>query len=96
RNTQRPANLLDWMTLAEIRTLCQQCHEANVRLALAGSLRFRQILQLVDARPGWFAVRGAVCDGNKRDGEVHVLKVLDLAESLRWHQQPAIAGGSPG
>ena len=83
----RPATLLDWLTEGEIRQLCHDCHRAGVRIALAGSLRVRQILQLLDARPTWFAVRGAACEANTRDGAVHVLKVLDLAELLAWHQR---------
>jgi uncharacterized protein (UPF0264 family) len=82
----RPASLLDWMTLDEVRKLCHDCHAAGTRIALAGSLRLREILQLMDARPNWFAMRGAVCESNKRDGEVHVLKVADLAEVVRWRQ----------
>jgi (5-formylfuran-3-yl)methyl phosphate synthase len=83
----RPATLLDWLTDSEICQLCHDCHRAGVRIALAGSLRVRQILQLIDARPTWFAVRGAACEANKRDGEIHVLKVLDLVELLAWHQK---------
>jgi (5-formylfuran-3-yl)methyl phosphate synthase len=83
---RRPATLLDWLTQDEIRHLCSQCHDAGVRIALAGSLRMQHILTLLDARPTWFAVRGAVCEANKRDGEVHDLKVWDMAEVMRWHQ----------
>jgi uncharacterized protein (UPF0264 family) len=63
-----------------------------VRVALAGSLRVPQILQLLDARPTWFAVRGAVCDANDRDGAVHGLKVQSLCQLLRWKQQAAKHG----
>jgi len=84
---RRPATLLDWLTLDEVRQLCQQCHAAGVRIALAGSLRVPQVLQLADARPTWFAVRGGVCESNKRDGEVHVLKVRDWAEVVRWQRR---------
>jgi len=88
-NSQRPASLLDWMKVEELRRLSHQCYTAGVRIALAGSLRLRQIVSLVELRPTWFAVRGAVCESNKRDGEVHGLKVADLAQVLRWYQQPA-------
>jgi uncharacterized protein (UPF0264 family) len=81
---RKPQTLLDWLTVDEVRRLCQRCHEAGVHIALAGSLRVQQILQILDCQPTWFALRGAVCEANKRDGDVHVLKVLDLAELLKW------------
>jgi uncharacterized protein (UPF0264 family) len=87
-----PRSLLEWLSLEEIRLLCQRCHAAGVRLALAGSLRMPHLLKLLDCRPTWFAVRGAVCESNQRDGAVHVLKVRALAELLRW-KQAAPAGG---
>jgi (5-formylfuran-3-yl)methyl phosphate synthase len=80
-----PTSLLDWLTADEIRHLCQRCQAAGVRIALAGSLRVRHILKFLDSPPTWFAVRGAVCEANKRDGEVHVLKVRDLGHLLTWH-----------
>jgi (5-formylfuran-3-yl)methyl phosphate synthase len=88
----QPASLLDWVPLDEIQRLCRRAHAAGVRLALAGSLRVPQILQLLEARPTWFAVRGAVCDANDRDGAVHGLKVRSLSQLLRWKQQAAKFG----
>jgi uncharacterized protein (UPF0264 family) len=85
-----PATLLDWLSLEQVRQLCRRCHGAGVRVAVAGSLRLPHLLHLLDARPTWFAVRGAVCEANDRDGAVHVLKVRSLAELLRWKQAPAI------
>jgi uncharacterized protein (UPF0264 family) len=89
---RRPATLLDCLAPDELRRLCERCHAAGVQVALAGSLRLPQIVQLLETRPTWFAVRGAVCDANDRDGAVHVLKVLDLAELLRWKPQAARRG----
>jgi uncharacterized protein (UPF0264 family) len=89
---QRPATLLDWLPQDEILRLCRRAQAANVRVALAGSLRLPHLLELLDARPTWFAVRGAVCDANDRDGAVHVLKVQSLAHLLRWKQQTARRG----
>jgi uncharacterized protein (UPF0264 family) len=91
-NNSRPASLLDCLAVQEVRQLCARARAGGVRLALAGSLRLPHILQLVDARPTWFAVRGAVCDSNDRDGAVHALMVQSLAELLRWKQQPAMSG----
>jgi uncharacterized protein (UPF0264 family) len=87
-NERRVRTLLDWLTSEEIYRLCDDCRAAGVHIALAGALRNEHILKLLDARPTWFAVRGAVCAANDRDGAVHVLKVCSLAELLRWKQQP--------
>jgi (5-formylfuran-3-yl)methyl phosphate synthase len=81
----RPASLLDWLSVVEVRELADRCRDAGVRLALAGSLFLPHIHRLLDARPTWFAVRGAVCDANRRDGSINALKVRALAELLRWH-----------
>jgi uncharacterized protein (UPF0264 family) len=88
----RPATLLDWLSLDEVHRLCRDCRSGGVQIALAGSLRLKQVMQLLDARPTWFAVRGAVCAANDRDGGVHMLKVCSLKELLRWKQQGTIAG----
>jgi uncharacterized protein (UPF0264 family) len=87
---RRSATLLDWLTRDDVHALCEQCHKAGVRIALAGSLRLRHLRHLQAARPTWLAVRGAVCAANQRDGEVHLLKVRDLAEWLRWLQRKPI------
>jgi uncharacterized protein (UPF0264 family) len=91
---KRPPHLLDCLSAAQMRRLCDDCHAAGVRIALAGSLRLGQLLELLDARPTWFAVRGAVCAADDRDGGVHHLKVCSLAELLRWKQAEATAGSS--
>ncbi len=71
--------LLDWLPAPWIGDLCVRCREARVRIALAGSLGVAEIRELADARPDWFAVRGAVCDGD-RQGTVQVEKVRQLVE----------------
>lgn len=83
---QRPATLLDHISLEELRQLCLEGRKAGVRVALAGSLGLPQLQQLLAVRPTWFAVRGAACAANDRDGAVHPLKVCALAEWLRWQQ----------
>jgi (5-formylfuran-3-yl)methyl phosphate synthase len=85
----RPATLLDWLSEREVYRLAERCRRANVRLALAGSLRLAHIHRLWPAQPTWFAVRGAVCAANQRDGAVHPVKVRALAELLRWRAQQA-------
>jgi uncharacterized protein (UPF0264 family) len=84
---RRVATLLDWLSLDEIGRLCDDCRAAGVKIALAGSLRIGHIAKLLDLRPTWFAVRGAVCAANDRDGAVHPLKVCSLTEWLRFQQK---------
>jgi uncharacterized protein (UPF0264 family) len=74
--------LLDWLPVAEIEVLCVRCRAVGVRVALAGSLGPAEIAQLSPARPDWFAVRGAACEGG-RDGVVSTRKVQALARIAR-------------
>jgi (5-formylfuran-3-yl)methyl phosphate synthase len=81
RGGSRPT-LLDWLHRAEIESLCAEGRSAGVRIALAGSLGSAEIAELAPARPDWFAVRGAACDGG-RSGMVHTARVRSLVELLR-------------
>lgn len=76
---RKPA-LLDWLSVDEIATICERCRAAGVRVALAGSLDAAAIETLLPARPTWFAVRGAACDGGTRDGTVDAQRVAALAK----------------
>lgn len=73
--------LLDWLPVPWIEDLCARCREAKVKIALAGSLGEAEIAALAGARPDWFAVRGAVCSGD-RHGTVELDKVRQLARML--------------
>jgi uncharacterized protein (UPF0264 family) len=73
------STLLDWMPVEEITTLVQACHDAGVKVALAGSLTVREIEQLRDVEPDWFAVRSAACDGG-REGAISERRVRALAD----------------
>ncbi|HEX3152158.1 MAG TPA: (5-formylfuran-3-yl)methyl phosphate synthase [Gemmataceae bacterium] len=53
---------LDWRTLVNFR---QQLSNANLSLALAGSLSASLIRELRPVEPAWFAVRGAACAGGR-------------------------------
>jgi uncharacterized protein (UPF0264 family) len=78
----RRPNLLDWLSPSAVIDLCRQCRQAGVRVALAGSLGAPEILALGDARPDWFAVRGAVCAGGDRAGTVDGTRVWELVRAL--------------
>jgi uncharacterized protein (UPF0264 family) len=75
--------LLDWLPLAWIEDLVARCREADVKIALAGSLGFQEIRALLPARPDWIAVRGAACADGDRQATVQVDKVRQLVELLR-------------
>jgi uncharacterized protein (UPF0264 family) len=76
------STLLDWMTAAEIAELCYSCRNAGVRIALAGSLGRAHVNALRTAGPDWFAVRGAVCFGGRRDGPLDPVAVRRLSRAL--------------
>jgi uncharacterized protein (UPF0264 family) len=77
--------LLDWLSVDKVRDICQRCREAEVRVALAGSLSEVEILSLLPAEPAWFAVRGAACTGGQRDARVSPQRVRFLKEMLLAH-----------
>src|SRR6202035_1217133 len=77
--------LLDWLSADQVRGICQRCHAAEVRVALAGSLGEAEILTLMPAEPDWFAVRGAACAGGRRDARVSPGRVRYLKEMLAAH-----------
>jgi uncharacterized protein (UPF0264 family) len=72
--------LLDHMTAAEVAELVAGLRRGMVRVAVGGSLRLEQVKQLKEAAPDWYAVRGAVCAGGKRDG------VLDPVRVKKWKE----------
>lgn len=83
---QRPPTLLDWLPLAWIAETCTHCREAGVRIALAGSLGYEEMEQLLPVQPDWFAVRGLVCSSADRQATLDPDNVHRLAE---WLQRPA-------
>src|SRR5438067_808257 len=74
--------LLDWLAVAEVDRLCQICRKADLRVALAGSLTAAEIARLRASQPDWFAVRGAVCSGGRREHAIDSAAVRRLANLL--------------
>lgn len=70
--------LLDHITIDELTELVQSLKRGMVQVALGGSLKLEQLKTLKPVEPTWFAVRGAVCAGGKRDG------ILDPARVKKW------------
>lgn len=75
--------LLDWLTVCEISWLSTLCHEAGIKVALAGSLGFEEIDRLVAIEPAWFAVRGAACIKGLRSEAIDPQRVRQLVELIK-------------
>ena len=77
--------LLDHVTLEELDRWCELAREASMRVALAGSLNAETISEVLELRPDWIAVRGAVCNGD-RNGVICCDKVREIHSAIeqRW------------
>jgi uncharacterized protein (UPF0264 family) len=71
------------MAPAEVAELVAGLKRSGVRVAVGGSLKLEQIKQLKGVAPDWFAVRGAVCAGGKRDGILDPVRVKKWKESVK-------------
>jgi uncharacterized protein (UPF0264 family) len=74
--------LLDWLDQETIERMVMRCRTDGIRVALAGSLGFEEIIALKYLQPDWFAVRGAVCQGQKRSAAIDADRVRQLVELL--------------
>jgi uncharacterized protein (UPF0264 family) len=75
-------SLLDWLDHTSIEQMVTRCHTDGVRIALAGSLGFEEIVALKYLQPDWFAVRGAACQGRQRNAAIDAGRVRQLVELL--------------
>ncbi|MBM3994762.1 MAG: hypothetical protein FJ303_11500 [Planctomycetes bacterium] len=87
RGTGRPT-MLDWLSVAEVESMCALARQAGVRIALAGSLGLEEISRLLPAQPDWFAVRGAACESGDRESSVSAERVRRLAKLCRSAVRP--------
>ena len=72
-------NLLHHLSLDELRTLRRDASEQGLLTVFAGSLRLPSLRQVLDLRPSFIAVRGAVCR-HGRTGPLDAALVKELAE----------------
>lgn len=72
--------LLDFMKVEELTQMVAGLKRAGVMVAIGGSLKPEQMKLLKNVKPDWYAVRGSVCAGGKRDG------VLDPLRIKKWKQ----------
>lgn len=81
-NKDNSKSLLDWMKPAEIAEMVASLQRGMVDVAIGGSLKLEHLRQLKDVNPNWYAVRGAVCAGGKRDGVLDEVRVKKWKEAL--------------
>ena len=74
--------LLDFLTVAELKSLVESLQRGNVKVALGGSLRPEDRARLAGVVPDWFAVRGSACAGGKRDGAIDAGRVRKWKEAV--------------
>jgi len=77
------STLIDWLSREEIAELRRHCQAAALPIALAGSLGPKEIRTLLPLCPDWFAVRGAVCKGGKREAVIDEDAVRRLTSLLK-------------
>jgi uncharacterized protein (UPF0264 family) len=80
--------LLDWLPLECLASVRRHV-PAPVLLALAGRLRLRDVRQLVSVYPDIIAVRGLVCAGSQRQGQVSHHRVATVRRLLSAISRPA-------
>ena len=74
--------VFDHMTVAEVAELIVSLQRGGVLVALGGSLKPEQARQLGSVAPDYYAVRGSVCVGGKRDAELDPLRVRKWKDAL--------------
>lgn len=74
--------LLDHVSAAELGDLVSGLQRSRVQVALGGSLAVEHLKQLKGVTPDWYAVRGSVCAGGKRDGGLDPVRVKKWKAAL--------------
>ena len=82
-------HLFDYFDPQQLRDLIVAANNANLFIALAGSLSGGAFEQAVKLRPDIVAVRGAACVGNDRNRPIDRARVAALARVIAAHSEPA-------
>jgi (5-formylfuran-3-yl)methyl phosphate synthase len=82
--TKDGKTLLDHLSVADLTEIVQSLKRGGVKVAVGGSLKLEQLKLVLPAGPDWVAVRGGVCIGGKRTGD------LDPTRVKKWKE--AVAG----
>lgn len=88
--------LFDALSVDEIREFVEQGHEAELQVALAGSIKMEHAPLLLALGPDIIGVRGAVCEGDRRNTKISPDKTRAFVqlfhEGARPEAKPAFAG----
>lgn len=80
-------NLLQVQTKDDLQKFTQKCHQQQLKLGLAGSLRSQHIVFLVEFNPTYLGFRGGVCDDLMRKSDLNRAKITEVKELLRQHNK---------
>lgn len=72
--------LFDALTMAELQDFVDMAKEAEMLVALAGSIKAHHVDELLEIRPDIIGVRGAVCGGPDRGSKISVEKTRQFTE----------------
>lgn len=75
-------SVLDHLKMTEIQEIIESLKRGSISVAVGGSLKLEQLKQFTVA-PDWFAVRGAVCVGGKRDAALDPVRLKKWKDSLK-------------
>jgi uncharacterized protein (UPF0264 family) len=75
--------LFDVLTLHEINGFVCMAREANLQVALAGSIKAEHAEELLKIHPDIIGVRGAVCEGTDRHSKISVEKTKAFISVFR-------------
>ncbi len=81
-------HLFDYLDPQQVCDLIVAAHNANMFIALAGSLNGNAFEQAVKLRPDIVAVRGAACVGGDRNLPIDQSRVASLARLIAAHSEP--------
>lgn len=76
-------NLLDFLDPDEIAELVTTLQAGGVAVAVGGSLKLEDLKKLKGVQPDWYAVRGAVCVGGKRDADLDPPRIKKWKDALK-------------
>lgn len=76
-------DLFQHLSLQALTSIVDAARQAQMRVALAGSLSFATIPQALTLLPDWIAVRGAACLRGERQASIDSSCVRRLARSLQ-------------
>jgi hypothetical protein len=80
--TKDKKSLLDYLDVDDLTEMVANLRASNVQVALGGSLKIEQLKQLKAVGPDWFAVRGAVCAGGHRAGDLDASRIKKWKDAL--------------